>query len=233
MRSDAVLIPVGEGRKVSGILSLPDREVKRGVILAHGAGNDMNHPMIVFLAEGLAQNGYLTLRFNFLYREQGRNVPDHQETLYQTWEGAWRFLREHPRHPAEHIIAAGKSLGGRIASQMVADGRLLVEQLIFLGYPLHAPGKKDRLRDRHLYGIEIPMRFFAGTRDQLCDLELLRGVLSRLTVPWDLEIIEGGDHSFKVPKAMTGDPQEVYSRILTKTLTWLGKGDGKRNSSKT
>jgi len=108
---------------------------------------------------------------------------------------------------------------------MVADGRLLVEQLIFLGYPLHAPGKKDRLRDRHLYGVEIPMRFFAGTRDQQCDLELLRGVLSRLTVPWD--------HSFKVPKAMTGDPQEVYSRILTKTLTWLGKGDGKRNSVKT
>jgi len=96
MRSDAVLIPVGEGRKVSGILSVPDREVKRGVILAHGAGNDMNHPMIVFLAEGLAQNGYFTLRFNFLYREQGRNVPDRQETLYQTWEGAWRFLRNSP-----------------------------------------------------------------------------------------------------------------------------------------
>ena len=112
-------------------------------------------------------------------------------------------------------------MGGRIASQMVADGRLPVEQLIFLGYPLHAPGKKERLRDQHLYRIKIPMRFFAGTRDQLCDLELLRGVLSRLTVPWDLEVIEGGDHSFNVPKSLHINPHEIYGRILDKFLVWL------------
>lgn len=223
MKTEAVVIPVGAGKQVSGILSLPDRGGKKGMILAHGAGNDMEQPMIVFLAEGLAQTGYLTLRFNFLYKEEGRNAPDRQEILYQAWEGACRFLREHPRYSTEHITAAGKSMGGRIASQMVADGRLPVDQLIFLGYPLHAPGKKDRVRDQHLYAIKIPMRFFAGTRDQLCDLELLRGVLSRLKAPWDLEIIEGGDHSFNVPKSMGADPQEIYGRILTKTLTWLDK----------
>jgi hypothetical protein len=220
MRNDKVAIPVEGGQKVSGILSIPDGDVKKGVILAHGAGNDMNQPMLVFLADGLAQAGYLTLRFNFLYKELGKKAPDSQEKLYQAWEGAYRFLSQ---HPVERIVGAGKSMGGRIASQMVAAGKLPVEQLIFLGYPLHAPGKKDKLRDQHLYGIKIPMLFFAGTRDQLCDLELLRGVLSRFTAPWDLEVIEGGDHSFKVPKSIASDPREIYGRILNKALAWLGE----------
>jgi len=223
MKTDKVVIPVGEGKEVSGTLSIPDGDVKKGVILAHGAGNDMNQPMFVFLAEGLARAGYLTLRFNFLYKEQGKHAPDSPEILYQAWEGAYRFLSEHPVHRPKHIVAAGKSMGGRIASQMVADGRLTVEQLIFLGYPLHAPGKKEKLRDQHLYGIKIPMRVFAGTRDQLCDLELLRGVLSRLTAPWDLEVIEGGDHSFNVPKSIGADSDEIYGRILNKALAWLGE----------
>ncbi len=222
MKNDKVVIPVGEGMEVSGVLSLPDGEVKKGVILAHGAGNDMNQPMLVFLAEGLARAGYPALRFNFLYKEQGKKAPDGPEKLYQAWEGAYRFLSEHPVCRPKHIAAAGKSMGGRIASQMVADGRLPVEQLIFLGYPLHAPGKKDKLRDRHLYGIKIPMRFFAGTRDQLCDLESLRGVLSRLTAPSDLEVVEGGDHSFNVPKSMGAQPHDIYGRILNRALAWLG-----------
>jgi len=132
-------------------------------------------------------------------------------------------LSEHPVYRQEHIIAAGKSMGGRIASQMVADSRLPIDQLIFLGYPLHPPGKRDKLRDQHLYGIKIPMRFFAGTSDQLCDLGLLRGVLSRLTAQWDLEVIEGGDHSFNVPKSIGTGPEETYDRILKRILVWLGK----------
>jgi uncharacterized protein len=223
MRTDKVVIPVGEGKAVSGVLSIPDGHVKKGVILAHGAGNDMNQPMLGFLADGLAQAGYPTLRFNFLYKELGKNAPDSPEKLYQAWEGAYRFLSEHPLYATEHIIAAGKSMGGRIASQMAADGRLPVEQIIFLGYPLHPPGKKDKLRDQHLYRIKIPMRFFVGTRDQLCDLELLRGVLTRLKAPSNLEVIEGGDHSFNVPKTIVTDPQEIYGRILNKVLVWLSE----------
>lgn len=226
MKTDHVAIPVGEGNQVSGALSIPDGDLKKGVILAHGAGNDMNQPMLVFLAEGLARAGYLTLRFNFLYKEQGKKAPDSPDKLYQAWEGACRFLTEHPVYSPERIAASGKSMGGRIASQMVAEGRLAVEQLIFLGYPLHAPGKKDRIRDQHLYEIKIPMHFFAGTRDRLCDLELLRGVLSHLKAPWDLEVIEGGDHSFNVPKSIGSTPQEIYGQILNKILVWLAIADG-------
>lgn len=221
MENQKVSIEVGEAGKVSAVISIPDGySGGTGIIFAHGAGNDMNHPLIVFLAESLAEEGYLTLRFNFPYREQGRKSPDSQEVLSSTWLHAVDFLKQH-RYRTKHIIAAGKSLGGRIASQLAAEGRLPVERLILLGYPLHAPGRKDKLRDRHLYDIGIPMLFFAGTRDSLCDLELLKPVLSQLKTPWDLEIVEGGDHSFNLPKSLGTSQQAVRAQILAGTLEWL------------
>jgi predicted alpha/beta-hydrolase family hydrolase len=222
METKSAIIAVSGDEKVSGILNIPDHySGDTGVIIAHGAGNDMHHPMLSFLADGLAEAGYLTFRFNFLYKEKGKRAPDNQDVLYSAWESAYRSLQTHPDYRPRRIIAAGKSLGGRIASQMVAEGRLSVEKLLYLGYPLHAPGKKDKMRDAHLYRISIPMLFFAGTRDQLCDLELLRGVLSRLAAPWDLEVIEGGDHSFTVPKSQIADQRSVYEQILKKMVGWL------------
>ncbi len=222
MRNEIVTIPISEGEKVSGILSIPDSgQMDTGIIIAHGAGNDMNQAMFKYLAEGLADAGYLSLRFNFLYREKGKKSPDTPPLLYLAWEGAYRFLAAHPEYRLKQILAAGKSMGGRFASQMVAEGKLPVERLIFLGYPLHPPGEKDRLRDGHLYGITVPMLFFAGTRDPLCDLDLLKAVLSRLQAPWELEIIEGGDHSFNVPKSFETDQDAVFGGILGKILGWL------------
>jgi uncharacterized protein len=224
MKTELITIPIAESEIVSGLLSIPDAEQNdTGVILAHGAGGDMNNPMLTFLAEGLANAGYLTLRFNFLYREKGKKIPDSQETLYRTWQGAYRFLAEHPGYRPKHIVAAGKSMGGRIASQMVAEKKLPVERLILLGYPLHAPGKKDRLRDGHLHAIPIPMLFFAGTRDQLCDLQLLKPVLSKMSAPWELEVIKGGDHSFHVPKSYSADPAEINELILGRIIEWLSR----------
>jgi uncharacterized protein len=223
MRNELLTIPITDSEKVSGILSIPDSGADTGIILAHGAGNDMNHPMLSFWADELTREGYLTLRFNFLYREKGRKSPDSQEVLYGAWQGAYRFLAEHSEYRPKHIVAAGKSMGGRIASQMAAEKILPVERLIFLGYPLHPPGKTDRVRDRHLYEIRVPMLFFAGTRDQLCDLQLLRQVLSKLIAPWELEVIEGGDHSFHVPKSYATTPTEIYEQIGVKTIEWLSR----------
>jgi len=208
--------------RVSGILSIPDSGARdTGLILAHGAGNDMRHPMLSFLAEGLAGEGYPALRFNFLYREMGKKAPDNQAMLYLVWQSAYRFFAAHPKYRPKHIAGAGKSLGGRIASQLAAEGMLAFERLIFLGYPLHAPGKMDRPRDSHLYKIAAPMFFFAGTRDRFCDLQLLQQVLSKLNAPWELEVIEGGDHSFQVPKSYATDPTEIYEQILCRTVEWL------------
>ena len=181
----------------------------------------MNHPLLVSLSQGLVKAGYLTLRFNFLYREKGRQRPDGQKLLEKTWASVFQFLQDHPRYRPEKILAAGKSMGGRVAAQMVAEGLLPVTHLIFLGYPLHAPGRREKLRDSHFDQIRTPMLFFAGTRDSLCDLAALNTVLERLSASWELQIIEGGDHSFRLPKSAGRSQEEVYEQILQKTLTWL------------
>ena len=220
MKTGQTIIPVGEDF-VSGVVSIPAM-VKdgTGVLIAHGAGNDMQNPLVVHLAEGLAEAGYLTVRFNFPYKEKGRKAPDPQRVLVRTWQSVSRFVRE--TYNTEKIAAAGKSMGGRVASQAAAAGSIQVDRLIFFGYPLHPPGKKDKLRDAHLYDLKSPLLFFAGTRDSLCDLDLLNRVLGKLTAPWSLEIIEGGDHSFNVSKASNRTRQEIYDQVLGKTIAWLG-----------
>lgn len=224
MQTKKIQIPVGPDETVSAVMGGPENAVSRGLtglIFAHGAGNDMHHPLIVFASESLADNGFVTLRFNFPYTEKGRKAPDSQQKLVNTWLNVHDYFKNKSGYSLSRIIPVGKSMGGRVASQMVADGLMGVDSLIFLGYPLHAPGKKDQLRDAHLYKIKIPMLFFAGTRDTLCDLEKLNGVLAKLNCKWELEIIQGGDHSFKLPKSANRSETDVYRQIFDKSIKWL------------
>ena len=224
MISEHTTIDLNGKASVSAILAGPDQtgESKRtGVIIAHGAGNDMHNSLIVAVAEGLAAAGYVSLRFNFAYKEKGRKSPDSEATLTHTWQGAYTYLMNNKRFAVDRIIAAGKSMGGRIVSQMVAARQLNVAALIFLGYPLHAPGRTDKLRDAHLYEIVSPMLFFAGTKDLLCNMEKLQGVLDRLQVRHDLEIIEGGNHSFNLPKSSPRSIESVHQQIIERCLVWL------------
>lgn len=224
MHRELVSIALGDhqNESTSGILLAPDAfSGEKGVILAHGAGNDMHLPLLEHLAQGLARAGYVTLRFNFLYREKGKLAMDREEVLRMAWAGAWRFLSNHPTHAPARMAAAGKSLGARTAALMAADGEIPAERLVYLGYPLHPPGKKDKIRDAHLYRITAPMLFFEGTRDPFCDLGLLRAVLARFNTPFALEIIEGGDHSFNVPARLGVTPDEVLSRMTARTTEWL------------
>ena len=264
MTEQRVSIPVSGAERTSGVLALPAEKTKRtGIVVAHGAGNNMETPLLKAFSEGLARAGYPVLRFNFLYSEHGRKAPDKYEALAETWRSAAAFFRERINDPAassrvskttsearfegeapaayaagggdaspnncrqiDSWVAAGKSMGGRIASQMVADGLLEPNRLIFLGYPLHPAGKKESLRDAHLYRIAVPMLFFAGTRDPLCNLEKLRSVLDRIASPRNLHVIEGGDHSFHVPKSQGTTDGEIYETILRETVRWLGKERG-------
>ncbi|TFG42819.1 MAG: hypothetical protein E4H48_03665 [Syntrophobacterales bacterium] len=224
MRALDVTIPVSEDESVSGVLEIPQGfEPGRtaAVIVAHGAGNDMHTPLLVHFSAGLCRAGCLGLRFNFPYKEKGRKPPDPQEKLVLTWQAAFEFVNNHPQFGTPRIVAAGKSMGGRIASQMTADGLISPKALVFLGYPLHPPGRKEQLRDAHLYRINIPMLFFAGTRDTLCDLDLLRPVVGRLKAATRLEVIDGGDHSFVLPKSFNTSEEEVCDRILKQTIAWL------------
>jgi predicted alpha/beta-hydrolase family hydrolase len=222
----------GKGR-VSGSISLP--EGKRdpahrttGVTLAHGAGGRMNQPLLVQFARDLAEAGYPVLRFNFLYAENGRKAPDPPAVLGATWEAAHQAFLACEDCRLGSIVAAGKSMGGRIASELVAAGRLPVKALVFLGYPLHPAGRTERLRDAHLPRIQVPMLFFAGTRDPLCGLDLLRGVLARIESLCTLEIVEGGDHSFNLPRSSALSSAEVYRRLASRARSWLADLEDRR-----
>jgi len=224
MISTRISIPTGEEEQVSGVIAAPEDHrpgTGTGIIIAHGAGNDMETPLIVSFARELAAAGFVTLRFNFPYKEKGRKAPDPQSRLMLTWQSAYRFLKENLRYRTHMIVGCGKSMGGRIASHMAAEGLLPVSRLIFLGYPLHAAGKKEKMKDAHLYHISAPMLFFAGTRDPLCDLGCLNTVIDRIDTPVELEIIQGGNHSFDVLKSLGTPAEEVYKKIAAKATAWL------------
>ena len=226
MVSEKVCIGLDGKDQVSAILAGPGlaAETNRtGLIVAHGAGNDMNNPLIVAVAERLSSAGYVTLRFNFPYKEKGKKSPDSQKKLVHAWQSVYDYMKQNERFPVDRIIAVGKSMGARVASQIVAEGQMDVAALIFLGYPLHFPGKKDQLRDAHLYQINMPMLFFAGTKDPWCDLTKLNTVLNNLRCPHDLEIIDGGNHSFKLPKSANRSEGAVNSQIQERCVAWLGQ----------
>ena len=164
------------------------------LVLAHGAGNDMSSPLLEGFAEGLAATGVGCLRFNFLYVEQGRRGPDREPALREVWAAAFEEGTKH----GESGWAGGKSMGGRIASMMVADGNLPAAGLVFVGYPLHPPGKPERSRDAHLDDVRVPMLFLQGTADPFARWDILEPVVGRLGDRAVLHPIEGGDHSFRV-----------------------------------
>jgi len=214
-----------DGQSFTGRLASAENEASGPgpvVVLAHGAANTMDHPLLVYLAQGLAASGIACLRFNFPYSEAGRPKPDAQQTLEAAWQRVLSSLRADPRFAPRRIVAAGKSLGGRVASQMAAEGRLPVDGLICYGYPLHPPGRKDTLRDAHLAAIRMPMLFFAGTRDPFCDLYLMQPVCRRLADRATLRIIDGGDHSFDLPSGSAAETQAaIYRRILDDSVQWI------------
>ena len=188
-----VTIDVGDVR-VSGVYARPDNPFAT-LVVAHGAGAGMEHPFMSGFTRALNDDGVATLRFNFPYREAGRKFPDRPPAAIAAWRAAMDAARSWSE--GEPLWAAGKSFGGRMASMAVAEG-MPASGLVYLGYPLHPPGKPEKLRDEHLYGLELPMLFLQGTRDTFATPELLEGVVSRVGPNATLHWCEGGDHSFAV-----------------------------------
>jgi predicted alpha/beta-hydrolase family hydrolase len=191
------------------------------IILAHGAGNDMSHPFLCYFHEALAEAGLLSIKFNFPYTEQGRKVPDRPALLMPTWVAIANAVANDDNWRPRRLFLGGKSMGGRMALMAVAQG-LPCDGLIFLGYPLHPPKQPDKIRTEHWPAIHCPTLFLEGTRDTLCNLELLKSLLPQLAGPSALKIIEGGDHSFKVPKSLGQDEDAVYAEMTQAILGWIG-----------
>src|SRR3954451_19909309 len=185
--------------------------------LAPGAGSALDHPFLSGFAEAIATRGVSTLRFNFLYRERGRKSPDPEQTLRDVWRAA--FEEATSRGKGAPVFVGGKSLGGRIASMCVADG-MKATGLVFLGYPLHPPGKPERIRDEHLYRIDVPMLFIQGTRAPFAQPELLARVLKKLGDRAEHAPIEGGDHSFRVPGKKPSD-REIGSGLAEPAAAFI------------
>lgn len=175
------------------------------IVVAHGAGAGMDHPFLVGFSDALNGLGYATMRFNFAYVEQGRRFPDRPPRAIAAWREVMSRAQE--RAGNEPVWACGKSFGGRMASMAVAEG-MDSAGLIFLGYPLHPPGKPEKLRDEHLYGITVPLLFLQGSNDAFARRDLLDGVVARIGRNAALHYLPDGDHSFAV-KGTKHTPYDV------------------------
>lgn len=176
--------------------------------LFHGAGAGMDHPFMAGFARAIADEGVATLRCNFPYIEAGRRAPDREPIAVATARAAFETASARAVDD-EPIWAGGKSFGGRMASVAVAEG-LPAAGLVFLGYPMHAPGKPERVRDEHLYRIEAPMLFLQGTKDPFATAPALEPVLAKLSTATYVAV-EGGGHSLE--RSRKEDPREAAAAL--------------------
>lgn len=223
MNERSLRIELGGGDSVSAVLRVPqetDHNRCELLALAHGAGTDMRSAFLSFICESVAAAGIATLKFNFPYKEKGRKAPDPAQKLEATWRSVLERLRSDPALDFASVFVGGKSLGGRMASRVVAQGEP-VAGLVLLGYPLHPPGKPEKQRTEHFPDISVPSLFIQGTRDPLCDVALLREALPRIPGRVDLHLVEGGDHSFKVLKRTGGPQGQVWNDIVATVVEWI------------
>lgn len=196
------------------------------LVLAHGAGAPQTSPFMVTFAEALAARGLDTVTFDFPYMEARRRVPDRGPVLEACYGAVVRRLAAQAGLEANRIVIGGKSMGGRIASQTAArdpDASRMVAGLVFLGYPLHPPGRPDARRTRHLPSIVQPMLCVQGERDPFGTPDELRLVFDGLPADVELVVIEGADHSFKVPKKQGVAQADVYRHVQNAIAGWIAR----------
>jgi predicted alpha/beta-hydrolase family hydrolase len=206
----AVEIALAPDARVSGLWLHPPG-ARALYVLAHGAGAGMRHPFLEAVSRGLAGRGIATLRFQFPYLEAKRRRPDPPARAAAAVRAAVRSAAE--LAPGLPLLAGGKSFGGRMSSTAEAQAPLGVRGLVFLGFPLHAPGRPGTQRADHLDAVAVPMLFLQGTRDEFARLDLLRPVCERLAPRARLHLVEGADHSFRVRKRPGRGEPEVRDEL--------------------
>ena len=211
-------IHVGEG-VVSGLLSKP-REPVALYVFAHGAGAGMTHKSMASNAEGLAERGIATLRYQFPYMEKGSKRPDPPRIAHAAVRAAAaEAARVAPDLP---LFAGGRSFGGRMTSQAQALELLPgVRGLAFIGFPLHPAGKPGIERAEHLSDVRVPMLFVSGARDALAEMELLEPMVGGLGEHASLVVIADADHSLKVPARSGRTPAQAEAEALDAIADWM------------
>jgi hypothetical protein len=189
-------------------------------VCAHGAGGNMNDRGLVQTANTLRSRGIGVVRFNFLYKEKKSGRPDPMPRLKECITAVVERVREEIK--PKKLIIGGRSMGGRAASMLAADG-FACDGLLLLAYPLHPPGKPDQLRDAHLPAIKVPVICFNGTRDPFCTSDLMNAVLQNVKTDWKMHWVEGADHSFHVPKSSGRTDPEVLAEIGNAAEVWVSR----------
>jgi len=187
-------------------------------VCAHGAGGHMADRGLVGAAQALRSAGFDVVRFNFLYREKRSRRPDPMPVLKDCI--AQVVADVHRQVNPRRLILGGRSMGGRAASMLAADG-FQCDGLLLLAYPLHPAGKPEKLRDAHLPQIRVPVLCFNGTRDELCRRALMEKTLGKL--PWQMHWLEGADHSFHVLKSSGRKDDDVLKEIAGVSQAWLSR----------
>jgi uncharacterized protein len=192
------------------------------LILAHGAGAGQRSSFMVDFASGLSELGLDVVTFNFPYTEQRRKIPDRAPVLESCYRDVVAAVRRDVASAGRLLCIGGKSMGGRIATQVAAsDKSLAVAGLVLLGYPLHPPGRPLERRDKHLPTIGRPMLFVQGTRDAFGTPDELTSVLDMLRPPPTLHTVAQGDHSFKLSRKDAAAQAAVYATIQQTIVAWV------------
>jgi len=214
-----VTIVVDEAQSVSGLLQAP-QAARACYVLAHGAGAGMDHAFMAAIADGMADRGIATLRYQFPYMERGSRRPDSPRVA----QAAVRAAVAQVSHlvPQLALVAGGKSFGGRMTSQTQADAPLPgVLGLAFLGFPLHPPGKPADERGQHLFEVRTPMLFLQGTHDELAQVQRVQALATRLGERATLRLFEDADHSFHVPVRSGRTDADVRAELLDVLAHWI------------
>lgn len=188
-------------------------------VCAHGAGGHMEDRGMSRLAEVLRASGFDVVRFNFVYKEKGSRRPDPMPRLKACMNAV--VSRTRSELTPRTVIIGGRSMGGRAASMTAAECRDACDALLLLAYPLHPAGHPERLRDAHLPQIEVPVLCFNGTRDALCQRELMARTLQTVAAPWQMHWLNGVDHAFHVLKSSGRTDEEVFREIGEVSRSWL------------
>jgi uncharacterized protein len=237
-------VPLSSPKAVSStsavLWSPPEDRQRVGVVLAHGAGTDMTNQVVCGVGRGLAARGYPALAFNFAYAEIGRRRPDPAARLEAAFRDVLAVAAE--AMGGRPLVLGGRSMGGRIASHLAAQGTPCAG-LLLLGYPLHPrlraeergrPVPVERLRTAHWPKVSVPSLFLQGDRDALADLATLdRQLRARMAGPCEVHVVAGADHSFGIRKSDGRTPGDVLAELVHAAAGWLDRlptGVGSRTS---
>ena len=218
-RFEELKISVPDGtsgvQEVSAVLGIPrwwPTGSRVGVVLAHGASQGMDDPLVEHLQRELTERRYLSLRFNFPFAEEGRRKADSMAVLRRCYRAAVATLARDPTAAPAHVFLGGKGLGAQVAAEL-ASARVRVDGLFLLGYPLHPQGHAEKAQGDQLFRIVSPVVFVQGSRDRNCELDVLRRTLSRVGAPTALHVVEEAGR----------EDDAVRDEVLSVVDAWIQK----------